>query len=127
MSINIERITTACLEKALDASVLQHQAIASNIANANVKGYKVQRTNFEEQMDVARSEINNTGSATLSTIANIFPTIINDESFSEEDSGVKLDVEMAKLSENVVRYQTLLKGLNRHFSIMTTAINEGKK
>lgn len=127
MAISIERITTACIEKALDASALQHQAIASNIANANVKGYKVLRTNFEEQLDVARSEINSTGSASLPTIASIFPTIISDESSSEENSGVKLDVEMAKLSENVVRYQTLLKGLNRHFSIMTTAINEGKK
>lgn len=127
MAISIERITTACIEKALDASALQHQAIASNIANANVKGYKVQRTNFEEQLDVARSEINSTGSASLPTIASIFPTIVSDESSSEENSGMKLDVEMAKLSENVVRYQTLLKGLNRHFSIMTTAINEGKK
>lgn len=127
MAISIERITTACIEKALDASALQHQAIASNIANANVKGYKVQRTNFEEQLDVARNEINSTGSASLPTIASIFPTVVSDESYSEENSGVKLDVEMAKLSENVVRYQTLLKGLNRHFSIMTTAINEGKK
>jgi flagellar basal-body rod protein FlgB len=34
---------------------------------------------------------------------------------------------MAQLSENTLHHQALLKALNKHLSLMSIAINEGKR
>ena len=55
--------------------------------------------------------------------------------FIEEDlaaagrgaSNVMLDMEVVKLSQNVVHYQSLLRALGNQMSIISAAINEGKR
>ena len=47
--MSISEITAAMLLKALDAASLRHQAISSNLANANSVDYRPQRVNFEEE------------------------------------------------------------------------------
>ena len=42
-------------------------------------------------------------------------------------AAVMLDMEMVKLSQNTLQYQALLKGLTHRGSLITTAINEGRK
>ena len=43
-------ITSKLARLALDASLLRHQVIANNIANADTPGFAAKRVNFEEQL-----------------------------------------------------------------------------
>ena len=54
MTDGIEAVTRSALALALDAAAMRQQAIATNIANANVIDYVPQRVNFEAQLADAR-------------------------------------------------------------------------
>jgi len=36
-------------------------------------------------------------------------------------------MQVAAMAENSLRYQALLKGLSHHFSMMSLAVNDGKR
>lgn len=123
----IDSNTTALLSLALDATSMRHQAIAHNIANANTPGYRPVGVSFEEYMMDARSALAQGRSVPHAATANyrtIFELAMIEESGAD---AVSLDMEVAKLSENTLHHQALLKALNRHFSIIGTAISEGKR
>ncbi|MNR57844.1 flagellar basal body rod protein FlgB [compost metagenome] len=40
---------------------------------------------------------------------------------------VQLDVDAAEMARNAVHYQALVKGLSRHFSILSMAVSDGKR
>jgi flagellar basal-body rod protein FlgB len=48
-----------------------------------------------------------------------------------DDAGVprqvQLDVEAADMARNAVHYQALVKGLSRHFSLLSMAASDGRK
>jgi flagellar basal-body rod protein FlgB len=104
---------------ALDAAALRQQAIANNIANVGSVGYVPLRVNFEEQLAFARGDP--TGAAVP---AGARPFI---EADTAGATAVMLDVEMVKLAQNAVHYQSLLKALDKHLSIMSAAVNEGRR
>jgi flagellar basal-body rod protein FlgB len=101
----IETSTVGAVALALDAALLRHQAIAANIANVNTAGYQPVRVSFEEHLGAQAPRLERV----------------------EGEAKVELDVEVAHLSANTVHYQALLRGLNKQFSILGTAINEGKR
>jgi flagellar basal-body rod protein FlgB len=118
----IDSNTTALLSLALDAASMRQQAIAHNIANMNTPGYKPVSVSFEAHMSEARNALDQGRSVPRSAISNYQPMLE-----IAEAGEVSLDVEVAKLSENTLHHQVLLKALNRHFSIISTAISEGKR
>lgn len=103
---------------ALDAASLRHQAIANNIANANSAGFVPLKVNFEEQLAFAR------GGMRSSVPASVRP-------FIESDAGgaakVSLDLEMVKLAQNTLHYQSLLTALEKRGAILSAAITEGRR
>lgn len=118
-------LTIAMLSKSLDAKALQQTLISSNIANANTDGYKPLRVDFDTKMaeldtlvdsNAADSEIR----AKLSTLS---PAVVIDA----EDDKVRIDKEMALMSQNSVEYKALLKGVKEKYAIMSLAINGGNK
>ena len=127
MSHGIEAVTKMSLGLALDAAALQYKAIASNIANAQVDGYSRMQVDFSSQLENARQEISANGTTSLSTLENIEPRLLFQPSFLGGFQKIRIDMEMADLAQNSIHYQALIKGLNRHFSILNSAINEGKK
>ncbi len=40
---------------------------------------------------------------------------------------VHLDEQMADMAQNSLQFQALARGLNRHFSILSTAVSDGKR
>jgi flagellar basal-body rod protein FlgB len=40
---------------------------------------------------------------------------------------VQLDMEVARMAQNAVHYQALLKGIEKQYAILSTAIADGKK
>lgn len=128
MITSIRGATTEAVLLALDAANLRHQAIANNIANAGTPGYTPLKVNFEEQLSAFRRCAEGSADDVRGALRGV-------QGFIEEDlaaagsgaSNVMLDMEVVKLSQNVVHYQSLLRALGNQMSIISAAINEGKR
>ncbi len=127
MTEGIESITTAALALALDATSLRQQAIAANIANHATEGYVPQKLNFESQMQEARRALDSRGtidSFALSGVRLELEPVLDAEGLPVK---VHLDAQVADMAQNSVQYQVLVKALSRHFSILSTAVSDGKR
>lgn len=120
MTQSIEALTTASLSLALDAATVRQQVIAANIANANVQGYTAKTVTFDAVMAGAFADTSGFDAATLD--ARISPRLDADG----RPHAVQIDSEMTELSLNQLRYQTLVSGLNKHLSVLSVAIADGK-
>lgn len=120
MTQSIEAVTTATLTLALDAATMRQQVIAANIANADVPGYTAKTVTFDAVMADAFTGIAGSGSASLD--ARAVPRLDIDG----RPHAVQIDSEMAELSVNQLQYQTLVAGLNKHLSVLSVAIADGK-
>jgi flagellar basal-body rod protein FlgB len=123
----IESITTASLRLALDAATLRHQGIAQNIANANTEGYVPQALNFEVQLDRARRSLNERGQIDPAALSQVSPRLETARQSNGQMDKVRLDIEVANLAQNAVQYQALIKGVSRHYAILSSAVSDGKK
>jgi flagellar basal-body rod protein FlgB len=123
----MEAVTSTALSLALDAAVLRQKAIASNIANANTVGYVRQTTNFDRQVERLNAGWQGGGGLRAEALRGVSVRIEPVAADGVTEPGVQLDTEMVDMAQNAVQYQTLLKGLERHYSILSSAISEGKK
>lgn len=113
---------TGLLSLALDAAGMRQQAIAHNIANANTPGYQRVGVSFENQLTaLARSQSG--ASPSLASLGDVRPAFVQ----VGDGEPVALDMEVAALSENTLHQQALLKALSKHFALLGSAINEGKR
>lgn len=122
----IDSSTSALLGLALDAAGMRQQAIAQNIANANTPGYQRVSVSFESRLAALRDGAGNLATPSLASLGDYRPAF-DYAPASLQGSGVALDQEMAQLSENTLHHQALLKALNKHMSLVSIAINEGKR
>ena len=94
----------------------------STQANASVEGYRPVAVSFEEQLHDARAALQAHGRLDTASLAGVQPEL--------RASGVpqvQLDMEAAQLAQNSVHYQALLKGLNRHYQLLSAAVSDGRK
>jgi flagellar basal-body rod protein FlgB len=128
---------TAVLEKALDAAWMRNEVISNNIANVNTPGYKKSFVSFEDQMASAVSMFQIGSSQKDSKflpigndIRNIPAPEIMQMSFTsvrKDENNVDVDVEMAELAKNTIKYNALISQISRQFNTIKTAINEGRR
>ncbi|RKP48413.1 flagellar basal body rod protein FlgB [Trinickia fusca] len=128
MTEGIEAVTTAALSLALDAASLRQQAIAANIANAKTEGYVPVQVSFEDQLDDARRTLQSEGQLDATSLAGVTPRL---QAVPDARSGVTgqvlLDAEVARMAQNAVQYQALVKGLSKHYAILELAASDGNK
>jgi len=116
----IEGNTKAMLSMALDATAMRQQAIAQNIANANTPGYQALDVSFEDQLSDVREMLEQGQGATSAALAGHRPSLVL--AGGANGGGVSLEMELAKLSENTLHQQVLLKMLNTHYAVMNSAL-----
>ncbi len=127
----IESITGDVVTKALDVAAFNHKVIANNIANAGVKGYSVARLNFDAVMQELRSLVDtDTDTDTDADAASYRDALnrINEKemvSYASLPDGVSIEAEMMQLTENTLRYQTLLRARGELGEILKSAISGG--
>lgn len=121
----LEAVTRQALGLALDAAALRQQALASNIANANVQGYAPLRVSFEEQLDEARRSMGMDNAIDAAALSQVRPVLWSEE--MPREGGARLDLEVAEMARNAVNYQALIKGMSRHLSILAMAAADGKR
>lgn len=127
MTDGIEAVTRSVLALALDAASLRQQAISANIANANAVGYVPQRVSFEEQLVDARRSMAQTGRVDAFALSQVRPHMEAAVDSQGVPAQVQLDMEAADMARNAVQYQALVKGLSRHFAILSMAAGDGRK
>lgn len=110
------------LKTALDATSMRHQVTANNIANSSTENYQPLRVSFEDQL---RQEIAGSHNSLRPDIAtHVAPRVEVDPDAS---SGVSVDQEMVRMSQNFIHYQALLKALNGKLELANLAINDGRR
>jgi len=124
----IEAITSAALGLALDAASLRQQAIAANIANAGSVDYVPLTVSFEAQLEDARRSLEAQGHLDAASLAGVQPRL---EAVPLDASGlpprVTLDGEVARMAQNSVHFQALVRGLSKHYALLSAAVSEGKR
>jgi len=129
----ISRHTSApALLRSLDASMLRQKSIANNVANVNTPGYKRIEVEFETELrkaldpnrlqgartDNGHMEIGKPNLLTLHPQA-YRPT---DPTLPGQINNVDIDMEMAKLAENQILYNSGVKFLNDRIQTIRSAI-----
>jgi flagellar basal-body rod protein FlgB len=129
MTQGIEGITNAALSLALDAATMRQEAIAANIANADVPDYQPMTVDFESQLQGARTALGEGRALSPADLSGVVPRFAPDAALQPAGQAPKvaLDLQMAALARNGVQYQVLTTALNKQFALMSLAINDGKK
>jgi len=122
----IEGVTTAALSLALDAASLQHRVLAANVANTNTPGYVPMRLQFSAQIDemaASRASVSTDPASMFAVRMSLQPA----QDASGAMTSVQPDQEMAAMSANALQYQALATALDRHFSVLLSAVSDGKR
>lgn len=131
----IDRISdkTLMLEKALDASWMRNEAISNNIANVNTPGYKKSYVKFEELLTDAADKFQISGIKKdgrflpigKDSKISVTPEIVQENftSMRRDGNNVDIDVEMAELAKNSIKYNALIAQMSKEFSKIKMAIN----
>ncbi|RLG66391.1 flagellar basal body rod protein FlgB [archaeon] len=126
----------SALERGLTFCARRQQVLASNIANAQTPGYKafdlvmkdLGDKEPEGRIQLAATHFNHIrGPADLEMAAEVEMVVTVNTYPSLDGNTVDVDREMAKLSENNLRYQTLVRVLVKKFGRIRMAITgEGR-
>lgn len=131
----IDRIRnkTLILEKALDAAWMRNETISNNIANVNTPGFKKSYVRFEELMSDAIDKFQISGikkdekflPVGKDTKATVSPEIVQEDftSMRRDGNNVNIDVEMAELAKNSIKYNALIAQMSKEFSKIKMVIS----
>ncbi|WP_316369631.1 flagellar basal body rod protein FlgB [Candidatus Thiodiazotropha sp. CDECU1] len=126
---DIGGVTSRLVSLALDVSSQRQQVIAHNIANADTPGFSPQKVSFEQLLEKANLLTSDQPASRelVSEIDRLQQRLHRGELIeASEDETVSLDMEMVKLTENVLHYRAMLEGLAKRGSLIKLAITEGK-
>jgi flagellar basal-body rod protein FlgB len=111
--------TRQILYKGLDASAQRSRAISNNIANVATPDYKRKEVSFEDQVQQAmkkklsgeQTDKGHTEISKRADLERISPRIFesSDQTLAGEINNVDIDMEMAKLAENQIKYNYSIK------------------
>jgi flagellar basal-body rod protein FlgB len=126
---DIGGVTSRLVSLALDVSSQRQQVIAHNIANANTPGFTPQRVSFEQLLE--RAELlpsdRSADHELAAEIDRLQQRLDRGELIEpSENESVSLDMEMVRLTENVLHYRAMLEGLAKRGSLIKLAVTEGK-
>jgi flagellar basal-body rod protein FlgB len=122
-------VTSQLINVALDASLLRQEIIANNIANVDTPGFKAKSLGFEKYLSGFISEMSNTDKNMLRARIDALSENLSTDSplVVSENEAVELDREMINLTQNVLRYQALLKAAGERGALLSMAINGGRR
>ncbi len=108
------------LEKALDIRAFYHRILASNIANVETPGYKEKDLDFRKELD----SLTNDPAAHIEVSEK---STADDGIAAVDGNSVGLENQIVKMTENTLMFNSLVQMINKKFSMIRYAINEGRK
>ena len=128
MITDFSNITSSIVKLALEASSLQHNLLATNIANANSDNFNASRIDFSKIYEEMSRAMEMTGNDGVDQTQELKNRMINGYFINtSEVEGVELDSELIGLSKNTIMYKTLLSALSSRGELMQLAINGEKR
>lgn len=118
-------VTAATLTSALRGYEARNLAISSNLANAETPGYRRVEVSFESALAAAADEAHGAGRTTgAAAVAAITPTRSTGPATAmrTDASNIDPDSEMAALAQNQLAHQTVTSLLDKHLTLIRTAI-----
>jgi len=133
--------TFQILEKALNASAMQHKMISNNIANVDTPGYKGSEVVFQSKLQEALNNMDKSylpltitnpkhiSIAPEMTLKDVEPTVVTRTETTSRNDGnnVDIDTEMARLAENTTYYASLAQLMTLKLSNLKSVILEGRR
>ncbi len=113
------------LEEMIKFTMQRHSVLLSNLANSDTPQYRAKDIKFESVFDEERLRLKNTSPTHLRALeisGDIEPTM-DTESPWLDGNNVEEDVEMAKITENALLYQTTLRLINDRFKMYRNLIS----
>ncbi len=106
------------LEKMMDIASYRRHLLASNIANADTPGYKAKDISFKREMSKALGDLE-VGRIDKGTyeVFETFNTMPN-----RDGNTVNVDIEMAKIAENSMTYNTAVQLFGRRARMLRDAL-----
>ncbi|MEZ4265411.1 MAG: flagellar basal body rod protein FlgB [Myxococcota bacterium] len=126
--------TTAALKASMDLRFRRHELLAGNVANADTPGYTPRDLSFEGALaqamgdDVIPPGFVRTHQAHLAGdgAEGAADRVIEraDVTNTLDGNGVDLDLEMARLADNSLRYSTAVEAFRRRGSMVLNVLSE---
>lgn len=131
--MNIFSPTMRLMQQVLDLRAAQHRVIAANIANEETPGFRAHELRFTDALAAARGSQAVTVQVTdprhvpvpgAAVQSYIQPVSAGD--LPLDANSVNIDLEMAKLSDNTMRFNMTAELLARKFRGLLNTIHEGR-
>jgi flagellar basal-body rod protein FlgB len=128
---------TGIMEKALDAAWLRNEVIDANLANSDTPGYKRKVVAFEEYLNDAMKTSTIKGFKTderhipigKKDFGEVDTKVTEDNSSTSvrlDGNNVDVEVEMAAMAKNTIKYVTISQSLSDELRRLKTVINDGR-
>lgn len=111
--------TMMILEKVMDITTFRRKVLTSNIANADTPNYKAKDISFQTEMKKMMDNIN-IGNTSKNGSFDVFET--QNTMPNRDGNTVNVDIEMAKISENSLTYNTAIQLYSRKARMLRDAI-----
>jgi flagellar basal-body rod protein FlgB len=122
-------LTPRLVEAALDGALSRHAAIATNIANAETDGFRPMQSRFDSLFEQVRATVGDRSrdAETLRAVERVREDLAGEAMTVDAGSDrVELDMQMAALARNTLRYEALLTAQGKLGQMMQLVIGEGK-
>ncbi|MBF0486632.1 MAG: flagellar basal body rod protein FlgB [Nitrospirae bacterium] len=115
----------ADLEKLIGATALRHRVLSSNIANSDTPNYKAKDVDFGSFFDDQRLKMDATKPMHFSNGA---PTSASGQTVEDnsllwgDGNNVEVDMELAKMTENGLKFQAAVKLVSQKITMYKNAL-----
>ncbi len=123
--LNLDKTTLSGFDRL--ARHMSHHAdrqrvIASNVSNIDTPGYRARDLSFEEvlNVDVGMDQVDRTMNWNQELVT------MDDEVPDQDGNTVSLEIQMAKMSSNMLRFRSLSELLSRRIGMVKFAAGDGQ-
>lgn len=118
--------TVKMIEDHLSLNSLNQKLISGNLANINTPGYSAKEVSFDKALrESLEEQVLQMVRSNGSHLAPDNPVQAMTSPEVVESGPVDLDGEMVKLTRNSIEYQFMVSMLNKKFTILKMAMNDG--
>lgn len=126
--------TLLALQQSLDLRTKAHALYTSNIANANVPGYKARAIDFQERLRQALDVSSNSSEPEVmrqnlvkDAIKKVAAQVYEDPlaTVNGDGNSVNVDKEMTNIAKNTIGIEGAIKLINKKFALQRYVVSEG--
>jgi len=108
---------------AMQGTVVRGAVLSNNISNIDTPGFKRSQVVFEDTLASAVNDFRDTGRLDLSGVRTRTFTEFDHLRYRWDENNVDIELEMAQLYQNQMRFNVMSGGLMHHYRVLNMAVN----